>query len=237
MHQVVPPLPPPSVPPTPAYTVKDWQRNDAYHNSLLIGPDEALQHVVETSEEHDLPAIAVSIAQGKFLNLLARSMGARRILEVGTLGGFSAIWLSRALPADGELVSLELSEKHAQVAWGNLAHTGLASKVRVIVGPATDNMKALQPTPSFDLVFIDADKPGNLTYFLEAKWLVRTGGVIIVDNFVRDGLVADPAETGEFVECVRTLLEHLKTDPEVDATTISTVGEKGWDGFLYAIRL
>ncbi|KAH9951381.1 S-adenosyl-L-methionine-dependent methyltransferase [Amylocystis lapponica] len=138
-------------------------RNDAYHNSFLIGPDEALQHAVETSEEHDLPAIA----------------GARRILEVGTLGGFSAIWLACALPVGGELVSLELSEKHAQGARDNLAYGGLASKVQVIVGPAADNMKALQLTPPFDLVFIDADKPGNLTYFLEAKRLVRKGGVIV----------------------------------------------------------
>ncbi|OBZ75310.1 O-methyltransferase MdmC [Grifola frondosa] len=213
-----------------------WERCDAYHNSFLIPSDDALEHARKNSDENGLPAIAVSTAQGKFLNLLARSIGAKKILEVGTLGGYSTIWLARALPANGKLITAELSEKHAAVAQSNLEYAGLASKVKIMVGPAADTLTCL-PEDTFDFVFIDADKPGNLTYFLEAKRLVKRGGVIIVDNVVRDGRVAIPTESDDNVEGVRRLLEHLKTDKEVDATTIGTVGEKGYDGFLYAVRL
>jgi len=219
-----------------AYSLEDMERSDAYHNSFLIAPDEALDHAVKACAENSLPAIAVSAAQGKLLNLLARTIGAKRILEVGTLGGYSAIWLARALPDGGELVSLELSEKHAEVARANLAHAGLASKTRVIVGSAVDTIKTLQPNPPFDFVFIDADKPSNVTYFTEAKRLIRKGGIIIVDNVVREGDVAKPIKT-DILEGARALLEHIKTDKEVDATTIGTAGEKGYDGFLYALRL
>ncbi|KAF9820219.1 hypothetical protein IEO21_01652 [Rhodonia placenta] len=220
-----------------ASNIDDWTRSDVYHNSFLIPADEALEYARKSSDEQGLPEIAVSTAQGKLLNLLARSIGAKRILEVGTLGGFSTIWLARALPEDGELVTLELQPKHAEVAQGNIAHAGLASKVKIIVGPAAESITKLQPEPPFDFAFIDADKPGNLTYFLEAKRLVRKNGVIIVDNVVRHGRVADPAQNDASSIGTRKLLEHLKTDKDVDATTISTVGEKGWDGFTYIIRL
>ncbi|KAL6308969.1 O-methyltransferase family 3 protein [Sparassis latifolia] len=214
-----------------------WERSDAYHNSFLIGPDEPLEHARTRSEAHGLPAIAVSTAQGKLLNLVARSISAKRILEVGTLGGYSTIWLARALPEDGQLMTAELNPKHAEVAELNVAHAGLSSKVKILVGPAAETLANLHPEQPFDLAFIDADKIGNLAYFLEAKRLVRKGGVIIVDNVVRGGSVADPSTKDNNSEGVRKLLNYLKTDVEVDATTIATVGEKGYDGFLYAIRL
>ncbi|CCM03459.1 uncharacterized protein FIBRA_05592 [Fibroporia radiculosa] len=218
-------------------SIEDWTRSDVYHNSFLISDDDALAHAQKTSADNGLPAIAVSVAQGKYLNLLVRSIGAKNILEVGTLGGYSTIWLARALPEDGKLITLELSPKHAEVARGNIAYAGLTNKVEIIVGPAAESIKKLQPEPFFDFIFIDADKPGNLTYFLEAKRLVKKGGVIIVDNVVRQGRVADPSYSDANVEGVRKFIGHLKTDSDVDATTIATVGEKGWDGFTYIIRL
>ncbi|THH19778.1 hypothetical protein EW146_g1450 [Bondarzewia mesenterica] len=218
-------------------TREEWTRSDLYHNSFLIPEDETLKFALKNSDEKGLPQIAVSAAQGKFLNLLVKSLNAKRILEVGTLGGYSTIWLARAIPDDGEIVTCELQEKNAQVAQENIAHAGLASKVKILLGPAADSLKALQPEQPFDFVFIDADKPGNLTYYLEAKRLVKKGGVIIVDNVVRNGLVSDTSYTDASCEGVRVLLDFMKDDKEVEATTMATVGEKGYDGFLYVIRL
>ncbi|KAJ7093006.1 O-methyltransferase-domain-containing protein [Mycena belliarum] len=219
-----------------ATSVDDWARSDAYHNSFLLTADAALDAALQHSTAHGLPEIAVSAAQGKFLNLLVSSIGARRILEVGTLGGYSRIWLARALPADGELITLELAEKHARVAQENIARAGLSGKVKLILGPAHESMRQIPAEPKFDFIFIDADKQGNKHYFTEAKRLVRSGGVIIVDNVVRYARVADPAYTDEAVEGVRALLAAVKDDPEVDATTIGTVGDKGYDGFMYIVR-
>ncbi|KAH8117474.1 O-methyltransferase family 3 protein [Phellopilus nigrolimitatus] len=217
---------------------EDWAKSDAYHNAYLISKDPA-HAATQNSSINELPAIAVSAAQGKFLNLQARSIGAKRILEVGTLGGYSTIWLAKALPEDGKLTTLELSEKHAKVARENIGDAGLSGKVEVKVGPAAETFKTLEPNQPFDLVFIDADKPSNLTYFLEAKRLTRKGAVIIVDNVVRGGKVALlPEDTDdENVKGVRKLLSYLQGDNEVDATTLGTVGDKGYDGFLYAIKL
>ncbi|KAJ7052056.1 O-methyltransferase family 3 protein [Mycena amicta] len=219
-------------------TVEDWARNDAYHNSFLHSADAELAWVLKNSTDKGLPEIAVSAAQGKLLNLLVRSIGAKRVLEVGTLGGYSTIWLARALPSDGEVITLELNEHHAAVAKENLAHAGVPDgKVKIVLGPALDSLLKLAPEPvPFDFIFIDADKKGNLDYFTQAKRLVRQGGVIIVDNVFRYGRVADPDYTDINVEGVRTLLAGLKGDPEVDATSIGTVGDKGYDGFLYAIK-
>ncbi|KAG6906593.1 hypothetical protein DXG01_012996 [Tephrocybe rancida] len=231
----------------------DWARSDKFHNSFLLDEDPILDAVLANSTANGLPEIAVSAAQGKLLKLLATSIGAKRILEVGTLGGYSTVWLGRALPEDGTLITLELSEKHAevwilsnvdplklicisQVARENLANAGLSSKAEVIVGKAVDSLAKLHPEVPFDFIFIDADKPSNVEYFTEAKRLVRKGGVIIVDNVVRRGRVADLSYTDDNVVGVRRLLEVLKGDKEVQATTIATVGEKGYDGFLYAIR-
>ncbi|EGO01198.1 hypothetical protein SERLA73DRAFT_179311 [Serpula lacrymans var. lacrymans S7.3] len=220
-----------------ATKLEDWAQSDEYHNSFLIRKDEALDSALQTSSENGLPDIAVTSAQGKFLKLLVQSLRARKILEVGTLGGYSTIWLAQGLSDDGELITLEVSEKHAQVARGNIENAGLASKVKLIVGNAPETIKELGPAESFDLAFIDADKQNNFTYFQESKRLVKKGGVIIVDNVVRYGRVADPTYLDDRVEGVRTLLKGIKDDTEVDATTIGTVGEKGYDGFLYAIKL
>ncbi|KAF7328162.1 tRNA threonylcarbamoyladenosine dehydratase [Mycena venus] len=213
-------------------TPEDWTRSDQYHNSFLLAEDQILDAVLENSSANGLPDIAVSAAQGKFLSLLASSIGAKKILEVGTLGGYSTIWLARALPADGELITLEYSEKHAKVAQENIERAGLSSKVKIMVGLGHDSLLQLHPDIPFDLVFIDADKPSNVKYFTEAKRLVRKGGVIIVDNVVRYARVADPEYTSPNVEGVRDLLKAIKGDTEVDATTIATVGDKGYDGFF-----
>ncbi|KAJ7624464.1 O-methyltransferase [Roridomyces roridus] len=197
---------------------------------------EALDAARANSTAQGLPEIAVSAAQGKFLQLLASSLGARRILEVGTLGGYSTIWLARALPPDGELTTLELSEHHANVASENIAHAGLTDRVHIVLGPAIDSMRSLPPSPPFDFIFIDADKEGYKDYFVEAKRLVRKGGVIIVDNVVRYGRVADPEYTDSRTEGIRAMLESIKGDSEVDATTLGTVGDKGYDGFMYVVR-
>ncbi|KAK7693600.1 hypothetical protein QCA50_003169 [Cerrena zonata] len=219
----------------PPISRDDWTRSDHYHNSFLIPKDEALDFALKNSDDNGLPPIAVSPAQGKLLNLIARSINAKRIIEVGTLGGYSTIWLARALPEDGKLVTAELEQKHADVARANLEHAGQSKKVEILVGSAAESLAKLKAEPPYDLVFIDADKVSTLTYFLEAKRLLRNGGVVIVDNVVREGRVADPNDTSESSVGIRKLLEHLKNDREVDATTIATVGEKAYDGFLYAV--
>ncbi|KAH7920672.1 S-adenosyl-L-methionine-dependent methyltransferase [Leucogyrophana mollusca] len=219
----------------PDTTFADWNRSDEYHNSFLIPKDAALDGALQFSAEQGLPNISVSTAQGKFLKLVAKSIGAQRVLEVGTLGGYSTIWLAQALPEGGEVVTLELSERNAEIAQANYHNAGVAPKIKVIVGNATDTITTLDP--EFDLVFIDADKKNNLNYFTEAKRLVRKGGVIIVDNVVRNGRVSDPSYTDSNIEGIRMLLKALKDDNEVDATTLGTVGEKGYDGFLYAVKL
>ncbi|KAJ3485676.1 hypothetical protein NLI96_g4797 [Meripilus lineatus] len=213
----------------------EWTRSDLYHNSFLIPHDDSLEFAKKNSDDSGLPSIAVTAAQGKLLNLIARSVNAKRILEVGTLGGYSTIWLARALPDDGLLISAELHQKHADVARENLIRAGQSSKVQIIVGNAVETLSNLHPEQPFDLAFVDADKPNNLTYFIEAKRTVKKGGVIIVDNVVREGLVADTSNDEPSSKGVRKLLEYLKDDKDVDATTIATVGEKGYDGFLYAV--
>jgi len=178
----------------------------------------------------------VSAAQGKFLQLQLLAIKAKRVLEVGSLGGYSAIWMARALPEDGELVALEVEKLHAEVIEENVRNAGLSSKVTVILGRAHESMKAMPASEPFDLVFIDADKPNNTNYFIEAKRLVRKGGIIIVDNVGRGGRLADENNSDAMLDGVRELLRHIKDDTDVEATTIHTVGEKGFDGFVYAIR-
>ncbi|KAK7033574.1 hypothetical protein VNI00_012798 [Paramarasmius palmivorus] len=213
------------------------QREDNYHQSFLIKPDPALEHAVKHSRENGLPDIALSILQGKFVHILAKALGAKRILEVGTLGGYSAIWLSRALPADGELVTLEVDAKHAKIARENLDYAGadVSSRVKIIVGAAADTLPTLTTDPApFDIAFIDADKSAIVTYFTEAKRLLRSGGVIIIDNMVYQGKVSDLSVTDSTRVNTRELLQVLKDDEEVEATTIGTAGVKGFDGFLFA---
>ncbi|MFE4356514.1 O-methyltransferase [Kitasatospora sp. MY 5-36] len=213
-----------------------WDAVDAYFSEQLVGHDPVLEGATAAADAAGLPKIAVAPNQGKLLHLLALTQGAKRILEVGTLGGYSAIWLARALPADGTLLTLELDPRHAEVARGNLAAAGLAGVAEVRVGRAADSLAALveQGVEPFDLVFIDADKPSNPEYFRRALQLTRPGSLIIVDNVVRGGAVADADSTDPAVVGTRALHELIAAEPTVTATSVQTVGSKGYDGFTLA---
>jgi predicted O-methyltransferase YrrM len=215
--------------------MKLWDNVDRYIGDTLVQPDAALAAALEASDAAGLPAISVSPAHGKLLWLLARTLGAKRILEVGTLGGYSAIWLARGLAPGGRLVTLEALEKHAAVARRNLAGAGLSDVVEVRVGPALDTLPRLEGP--FDLTFIDADKQNNAEYFRWALKLSRPGSLIVVDNVVRDGAVIDARSRDAAVQGVRRLYELIATEPRVAATAIQTVGVKGYDGFAIALVL
>ncbi|GAA2795315.1 O-methyltransferase [Kitasatospora paracochleata] len=212
---------------------QQWTAVDEYFSEVLIGPDEALESALAAADAAGLPHINVAPNQGKLLQLLARTQGARRILEVGTLGGYSAIWLARALPAGGRLITLEIDPAHAAVATANLAHAGLADSVEVRVGPAADSLRQLAEDGAepFDLVFIDADKPSNPLYFEWAVKLTRPGSLIVVDNVVRGGAVGDADSTDPSVVAVRRMHDLIAAEPRVTATSVQTVGTKGYDGF------
>jgi predicted O-methyltransferase YrrM len=212
---------------------KTWTAVDDYLNDLIVRPDAALAAALEASREAGLPEIAVSAPQGKQLNLLARSMGARRILEIGTLGGYSAIWMARALPPGGRLITLEYSPKHAEVARANLARAGLAEVAEVRVGPGVELLPSL--SGPFDFFFIDADKEGYPDYFRGCLELSRPGSVMVFDNAVRDGKVIDSASRDPMVQGVRQLYQDIAAEPRVSATTVQTVGSKGYDGFCMAV--
>lgn len=214
-----------------------WTAVDEYFTGALIAADPALDGARSRSAAEGLPDIAVAPNQGALLNLIARIHGARRILEVGTLGGYSTIWLARALPTDGTLVSLEIDPHHAQVARANLEAAGLAQQARVLVGPAGESLAALaeERTQPFDLVFIDADKPSNALYLEWALRLSRPGAVIVVDNVVRGGGVVDPDSGDANVQGVRRLVDMIAAEPRLTATAIQTTGIKGYDGFILAL--
>ena len=212
-----------------------WTEVDDYLTATLLPDDPVLTAALANSRAAGLPDIAVSPAQGAFLHLLARMQGATRILEIGTLGGYSTIWLARALPGHGRLVTLEISPAHAEVARANLAAAGLSDKVEVRVGPAAESLPGLADLAPFDLIFMDADKPGNPGYLTAAVRLSRPGAVIVVDNVVRKGGVADAASTDPGVIGSRSVLELIGAEPRLTATAIQTVGSKGWDGFAIAI--
>ncbi|AUY53248.1 O-methyltransferase [Streptomyces sp. CB01881] len=213
-----------------------WDAVDAYFSEQLVGHDPALEAASAAADAAGLPHIAVAPNQGKLLHLLALTSGARRILEVGTLGGYSAIWLARALPAGGVLITLEIDPKHAEVARGNLARAGLERLAEVRLGRAADTLAAMveERVEPFDLVFIDADKPSNPEYFRRALQLTRPGSLIIVDNVVRGGAVADADSTDPGVIGTRALHELVAAEPGVSATSVQTVGSKGYDGFMLA---
>ena len=214
-----------------------WTAVDDYFNDALLPADPVLDGARALSAQEGLPDIAVAPNQGRLLHLIARIHGARRILEVGTLGGYSTIWLARALPQDGTLITLELDPHHAEVARANLKSAGLEEKAQVRVGRAVDSLAALaqeQPEP-FDLVFIDADKPSNADYLQWALRLSRPGTVIVVDNVVRDGKVIDADSSNEAVQGVRRLVDVIAAEPRLTATAIQTTGVKGYDGFIFAI--
>jgi predicted O-methyltransferase YrrM len=214
-----------------------WTAVDRYLCDLLVPPDPALDAALADSAAHGLPAINVSPPLGKLLHLLARVRGARTILEVGTLGGYSTIWLARALPPGGRLVTLEADPKHADVARANLDRAGLADTVEVRLGPALETLPGLAADGRgpFDLIFIDADKPSTPDYFAWALKLSRPGSLIVVDNVVRSGAVADPANADANVRGVRRFLELAAAEPRVATTAIQTVGAKGYDGFAVAL--
>ena len=213
-----------------------WHAVDEYFEQKLALNDPALGAALADSQAEGLPAINVTPAQGKLLALLAQSINARRILEVGTLGGYSTIWMARALPDDGELVTLEISRHHAAVAQRNLDRARLADRVRIVVAPATDSLRQMisERVESFDLVFIDADKERNLEYFEAALALTHPGSLIIVDNVVRKGAVVEADSSDTMVQGVRRLVDRLVDERRVSATVIQTVGGKGYDGFLLA---
>ncbi len=214
-----------------------WRAVEDYFSDLLVRPDAALTAAIERSEAAGLPAISVSPSQGKLLHLLARAIGASRILEVGTLGGYSAIWLARALPDDGYLLTLEADPAHAEVARANLAGVGVADLVEVRIGRALDALPqiAAERQGPFDLVFIDADKPSTADYFQWALRLSRPGSLIVVDNVVRGGEIIDATASDLGIAGIRRFNELLAAEPRVSAAAIQTVGSKGYDGFAIAL--
>jgi predicted O-methyltransferase YrrM len=216
-----------------------WTAVDNYITETLVGPDSALDAALEASTAAGLPPISVAPNQGRLLQLLARLRGAKNILEIGTLGGYSTIWLARALPANGKLITLESDEKHAEVARGNITRAGLAGQVELRVGLALDTLPKLESEQRgpFDLIFIDADKANIPNYFTWAMKLSRSGALIIVDNVVRDGAIIDAASDDASVKGVRRLNEMVAKDPRVMATTLQTVGTKGYDGVTFLLRI
>lgn len=218
-------------------TQASWDDVDRYLNSVLAPHDGALDAALASSAAAGLPEIAVTPTQGKLLWLLARAIGARRILEIGTLGGYSTIWLARALPPDGRLITLEADPKHAQVARANLARAGLERVAEVRLGRALEVFPALEAEQAgpFDLIFIDADKANIPEYFSWSLRHSRPGSLIVVDNVIREGAVTDASSTDPNVVGVRRLNQVLASDPHVGATAIQTVGSKGWDGFAIAL--
>jgi predicted O-methyltransferase YrrM len=216
---------------------EQWTAVDRYLTDLFVPPDSALDAALWDSAAAGLPAINVSPNQGKLLHLLARLQGAHAILEIGTLGGYSTIWLARALPADGRLVTLESDARHADVARANIARAGLADVVELRLGPALETLPQLaaEGHGPFDLIFIDADKPSYPDYFAWSLRLSRRGSLIVADNVVRNGAVIDPASDDPRVQGARRFNELLAAEPRVSATAIQTVGSKGYDGFALAL--
>ncbi len=214
-----------------------WTEVDRYYGDLLAPADEQLEAARVTSEEAGLPAIAVSRLQGKFLEVLVRITGARRVLEIGTLGGFSTIWMARALPADGRIVTLEFDPHHAEVAQTNLRRAGVADWVDLRVGRAIESLPKLVGTADapFDLIFIDADKESYAEYLDWALKLSRPGTVIVADNVFRDGKVVDPECDDLRVQGIRRFNVRLAAEPRLSATAMQTVGVKGYDGFALAV--
>ena len=214
-----------------------WGRVDDYIVDRLVKEDAALAGVLAANAAAALPAMDVSAAQGKYLNLMVRITGAKRVLELGTLGGYSTIWMAKALPADGRLVTLEYDPKHAQVARKNIDAAGVGDKVTIHVGAAVDTLPvvAAQNPEPFDFIFIDADKPSNPIYLDWAVKLSRPGTVIILDNVIRDGKVLDPDNADPRIIGTRAAYDIIGSHPRLEATALQTVGSKGWDGFAIMV--
>lgn len=213
---------------------KQWTAVDNYLVEALIPNDPILERVLANNQRAGLPAIDVAANQGQFLALLVRMTRAKRLLEIGTLGGYSTIWMARELPTDGELLTLEADAHHAAVARENLRLAGVDNKVMVLEGPALETLEKLGDCPPFDLIFIDADKPNNPNYLRWALHYSRPGTLIVGDNVVRDGEVTNPDSTDDRVQGVRAFIEMMGSDPRLTVTALQTVGSKGWDGFTLA---
>ena len=216
---------------------QQWTAVDGYFTEQLHLSDPVLDAAMRANAAAKLPAIDVSPSQGRFLQLLARICGARKILEIGTLGGYSTIWLARALPPDGRLISLEFSPAHAEVAASNIRNAGLSDRVEIRVGAALNSLPLLEKEniAPFDFIFIDADKPNNPAYLQWAIKLSRPGTLIIVDNVVRDGAIADAASTDPSIIGTRDMFDMISREPRLSATALQTVGTKGYDGFAMAL--
>lgn len=213
-----------------------WSEVDRYFDERLVGPDAVLEAALAASDEAGLPQIHVAPNQGKLLMLLARMRGASAILEIGTLAGYSTIWLARGLAPGGRLITLEVNEAHAEVARRNIEHAGVADAVDLLVGPALSTLESLASEGQrFDFIFIDADKSNYPGYWEGSVKLARPGAVIVADNVVRRGGVVDPGSTDPNIIGVRALTELLRNDPRVAATAVQTVGSKGYDGFILAM--
>lgn len=217
-------------------TDHSWAEVDDYLTGLLVPADEVMTRVLDANHAAGLPAIDVAPNQGKLLMLLARMSAAKSVLEIGTLGGYSTIWLARGIPSDGHIVTLETDPAHAAVAQANLDVAGLSDRVELRLGPALATLPKLEAEGAgpFDFVFIDADKPNNPGYLTWALALTHPGSIIVCDNIVREGTVVEP-DGGESVQGTRTFLEMVAADPRLDATALQTVGSKGWDGFALAV--
>ena len=214
-----------------------WTAVDEYVDALLVGQDAGLRDALEASDAAGLPSISVTPAQGTVLNLLARSIGARAILEIGTLGGYSTIWLARGLQPGGRLITIEADEKHAAVARENIARANVAAMVDLRIGRALDVLPFIEREGlgPFDLVFIDADKPNTPDYFKWALRLARIGTLILIDNVVRNGGIADAESQDPAVVAMRRVLAMVASEPRVSATVLQTVGEKGYDGLALVL--
>jgi predicted O-methyltransferase YrrM len=219
-----------------------WTKVDRYFGDLLVPVDDALNAALKANEQGGLPQIDVTPLQGKFLEFLVRATGARRVLEIGTLGGYSTIWMARALPEGGRVVTLELEQRHARVAQRNLKKAGVAERVEILVGPAMETLPKLASSGAgwgepFDLIFIDADKQGYPEYLKWALNLSRPGTVIVADNVVRDGKVIHDKSIDPLIQGVRQFAEMVAAEPRLCATVLQTVGVKGYDGFALAVVL
>jgi predicted O-methyltransferase YrrM len=214
-----------------------WTAVDKYICDHLVHSDSVLEEVLDVSNAAGLPPIAVTPNLGKLLYLFARIQGAKEILEIGTLAGYSTIWLARALPPGGRLISLEADPKHAEIARNNIARAGLAEVVEIRLGSALETLPQLaaEGLGPFDLIFVDAEKQDNPEYFAWSLRLSRPGSVLVFDNVVRDGAVIDPANTAPSVQGIRRFNELVAAEPRVSATAIQTVGSKGYDGFAIAL--
>ncbi|TDQ41145.1 O-methyltransferase [Aureibacillus halotolerans] len=216
-------------------TANTWTKVDQYAERTIIREPQSLKNARQANRAAHLPDIDVSAAQGKHLQLLATMCGAKRILEIGTLGGYSTIWLASTLPEDGSIVTLEVEAKHAEVARKNVEAAGMAQQTTILEGPALETLPSLAGGEPFDFIFIDADKPNNPDYLTWALALSRPGTILVADNVVRDGEIIDAGTTDERVKGIQKFIDALEKNDDVDATIIQTVGKKGYDGFLLGI--